>query len=884
MKIEHLEVWNWQGLEHLCLTDFADRLNLIVGPNGAGKSRLFTALEAAFFEYYSGSAIHKMEWQTLGSQELPRVRLRFTIAGTTWTLEKQYVKKQFARISGGDTTLENDAAECKLQELIGSDGAGKRKPADIPMKGIWPLLWVPQHASHCAPSQHLNDASRGRLDDMLSAEAGVVSAGPLGDRVLALVNAEFARYYTHEKQMPTKDFSSAIGSLDDAEAELADAIEARDESRDQAERLAQDLSRLEIVSQELESVVTELDETLGYRKEAETYAGELENRESTVRVRGLELDQIQADLATRVQREQDHADVLKESQSLDSRLERARERHQIAEAGVKEAEDQVDSRTELFDSAQQSAMQAEQQAVRRRLTETLEKETNRLVAAEQDEEALVAVTRKLARLPIDENAYKSLETLDQDLRNARVALRAAAARVQVKALRDITLDGEAVPAEDTRDLVVERVRTLAIGDMVEVTIEPGGEDLSVRRQAVAIAESALRTKLGEFRVDTVAEAETQLDQRREFEREQVRLSTTLETRAPEGITLLRSQCEELRCELEGLGGPLESADETAPDAQNVRQTAMDAQDDLNSVVITRTTAFEEFSEARIRLSGLEASSEHLVDQLARLERCLSDGHDTVAFSAEVQSATDLLGESERQRNLAAKDVESCDLGDLETTCERLEKACRNKERERAQLKTRTDELRGILGRLDARELHEQVQEVEAKANSARLERDRIERRALAAQTLREALVDARDRTRDAVLSLVRDRVAPYLERVLPAHSLRVEEGWDVAGVRSADGLNLDFKDLSGGIKEQVALTIRFALAESLAGDGTLPIVLDDPLVHTDPERLKTMIKLLDHASRNDLQIIILSCDEADYSTLGEDRRFRLDAGGVVTVV
>jgi len=63
------------------------------------------------------------------------------------------------------------------------------------------------------------------------------------------------------------------------------------------------------------------------------------------------------------------------------------------------------------------------------------------------------------------------------------------------------------------------------------------------------------------------------------------------------------------------------------------------------------------------------------------------------------------------------------------------------------------------------------------------------------------------------------------------YELDAGERLDVLGLQS-EQLNEPFGEMSGGAQEQISLLTRIGLAEVLAADGTLPLVLDDALVNT----------------------------------------------------
>ena len=81
--------------------------------------------------------------------------------------------------------------------------------------------------------------------------------------------------------------------------------------------------------------------------------------------------------------------------------------------------------------------------------------------------------------------------------------------------------------------------------------------------------------------------------------------------------------------------------------------------------------------------------------------------------------------------------------------------------------------------------------------------------------------------------------------------------------------------MSGGAKEQFALVTRIGIAEVLAGDDRLPLILDDSLVNSDPERVQRLHRVLDRASKG-LQVILLSCNEAVFDGLGAEYQVRLE--------
>ncbi len=66
--------------------------------------------------------------------------------------------------------------------------------------------------------------------------------------------------------------------------------------------------------------------------------------------------------------------------------------------------------------------------------------------------------------------------------------------------------------------------------------------------------------------------------------------------------------------------------------------------------------------------------------------------------------------------------------------------------------------------------------------------------------------------------------------------------------------------LSRGTRDQLYLAVRVGLIDALSGGRKLPLILDDPCVHFDDQRLQAAMKVLEEIAR-ERQVIILTKDE-----------------------
>ena len=152
---------------------------------------------------------------------------------------------------------------------------------------------------------------------------------------------------------------------------------------------------------------------------------------------------------------------------------------------------------------------------------------------------------------------------------------------------------------------------------------------------------------------------------------------------------------------------------------------------------------------------------------------------------------------------------------------------------------------------------------------ARSDLERVEADAKAWRLLLETLRDAEREAKETFLGPVRERLQPYLRMLFPETKLQLsEDNLEIVSLQRS-GVEEPFDTLSIGAREQIAVLTRLALAELLREKGrSVVLILDDPLVNSDDERFRRMELALRKAAGSSLQIVILTCHEARYETLG----------------
>lgn len=147
------------------------------------------------------------------------------------------------------------------------------------------------------------------------------------------------------------------------------------------------------------------------------------------------------------------------------------------------------------------------------------------------------------------------------------------------------------------------------------------------------------------------------------------------------------------------------------------------------------------------------------------------------------------------------------------------------------------------------------------------------RRAAAAARLFETLTRHRDAARRAYAEPLTAAIERLGRLVFGADfAVALDEDWSIAS-RTLGGTTLPFEALSLGAQEQLGILSRLAAAELVAQDEGVPLIIDDALGYSDPERLQTMGAAIAAVGRT-CQIIVLTCTPGRYRHVGEARSIR----------
>jgi len=299
---------------------------------------------------------------------------------------------------------------------------------------------------------------------------------------------------------------------------------------------------------------------------------------------------------------------------------------------------------------------------------------------------------------------------------------------------------------------------------------------------------------------------------------------------------------------EGLAEEVERAEKTVKECQAEKQekdeSVLDVREEIARLTGQLTAQHDSLKE--LQDDGLSQE-----DRLEKRKRLLKDYKAAEQFYEALEEETE---EKEKRPEEAFGRAERKvkELGDRERTkTEQL----------------RTDE--GQLRSLAEEGLYERESELTERLAELQKQEARLRVDAEAIKLLKLLKDHFQQEALDLLVEPVRRIVEPnFLRLVGPKYdAIRLDRGMCPSTVTVAGwGEEADSTALSFGTQEQLAFLVRLALGELLAQDERMAVVLDDPLVNTDPARFDEALGIIQEASQK-TQVLILTCHETAYAGL-----------------
>jgi len=901
MKLVSTEINNFRvhsGDEPLKVC-FDERLHVIHGPNEAGKSTVMEAVAACLFQKstLTGNA-HKAMQPDDGSK--PEIQVVFERGGKEYKVRKQFkgqsgtcelTVSQDGRV---ESTANGSDAEEQLNEALNLPSAGRGDRKEDQM-AHWRLLWVNQGASKQEPTGQINDETRDDLQGILTAETDGTVLSPEEAAWIAELEKAVNACFTSTGKTKTGSRTAVLAEeVEELVSELRGAKERVSSVESDSDRYVANGLKLKEIEEKLPGFREQMESQREQEKASETLAQQVKEIQASFQLEQRDLDAVRARLeelnrlAKAIEtRNAKLLTVVQAIAALDNQLDEDR---QLRETRIKER----DTADDAFTVARRMTLRTQAHAALLRSRADLATRQADLDKAQAIARETKDLEKQIASSPVEESDVEQLREKDAELGRVQAALEAASAKVTIDSSELTKLvqgdDAEALQPGETHERLLDQETRIAVGDeTASITVIPGGEDLGERRDRVADAERDIRNRLTELGIESVDAAKEKLRDRQSLEGKLQLAESRLADVAGDGVealedlrdtankTMESSEAElgrhsqhndqELPEELEAAEQEVRTRAAAESDSESHRDLARGKLQDLDARIASTK------ADHGVRVEEQKGLESQIKDDQRLLDALASEHGDAEKATEQIEAMEAQLADLTTKRDDLKRGLDKLQPDLIEAEIARLGRALSSSEDEK---RTVENEQNGRLGGLTANDavgLNEHSGDLKGRVESARDELAREERQAEAMRLLFETAQSCREQMTRQIMEPLRSKVEPLLRVVFGGAQLDFQVN-DTCGSLSLkplvrSGVQDTFDRLSVGTQEQVGIAVRLALALVLAEEhgGRMPVVLDEPFVNTDPQRLERALAMLNYV-REDLQVILLTCDFGDYRALG----------------
>jgi hypothetical protein len=872
MKLHRLVLKNYRGIEHREI-DFPDHgVVVISGANEIGKSSMVEALDLLLESRDRSTKKEVKQVKPTHVDVGSEVTAEISTGPYRFVYHKRFHKKCETQL----TVLE------PRREQHSGDEAHDRVQAML-TETVDTELWRAQRVLQSASTDAVNlsgcDALTRALDVAAGDAAALSGTEPL---LIDRIDTEYGRYFTPTGR-PTGEWTAAIKALEAAHAEVEQCAAAVAEVDDRVQRHArltvelaelaqrqQEASARQTAAQAAADAIAALAEQV---REAELIAAAATATSTASTAAHTERERLRTETDSRT------AAVA----ALETEAREAAEAQAMARDVATEADAVVEQANQLLADAQQrveTTRRAVDELGRRDETQRLSARLTKIDAALHDRDG---IAQELSTIAVTDESLRQIEKAAAAVERAEGQLALVSATVEFVAATDIELvigdQRVALPTGESWSTVANTTTEVEVPGILTARVTPGMSVLDIQAQYAA-AQQDLAAGLAAAQVADLAAARSTDQRRRELQSARDQLTATLAGLCgDDDVEQLRSRLAELRS-LPAFSGDvtidagtarteLDEAEagrvKAGADCETHRRVAALALSKLTEVSTQATRLQDKLVTQRAELAVV-------VDRLTQQRATIADDKLTATADADALTAHTAAGrvaELAEQLAAAAPEAVAAELTEAVEAAavlrERHDEIARALHEIASQLTVFGTE--GRKGKLDVAEIQ---------CEHARDDHDRVGRRARAVQLLREVMVRHRDTTRLRYVEPFRSELQ-RLGRPVFGPSFEVDVDSDLCILnRTLDGCTVPYESLSGGAKEQLGILARLAGAALVAKEDSVPILIDDALGFTDPQRLVKMAAVFDTLGERG-QVIVLTCTPGRYDGIKDAQRIELCA-------
>ena len=884
MRIHRVRLRNYRGVIDNTVEFPTEGVTIVEGANEKGKTCIPEAIDLILERLDSSRAKPIRDVKPVHREEAPEVEIEVSAGDYRFVYRKRWLRRP-------ETTL--IVTEPRPEQLSG-------RPAHDRVRGIleetldhelWRALRIEQWTGTNRPGEIILPTLHVRsLVDALDVAVGGDATGDGEDHLWRRICDEREKYWTATGRVKQErnDLKGRVVDSRARVAELEGRLQEIAQDAAQVAYLRADRARLVATRQECDRAEQELGSGVAA---AERLRGEVERLDSEHRAATAHRDRI-------VSEQRRRGDLVKAHDSRTTELaeleEEARQAAPVIEAAIaqsREAESALEEAHRALSAAEvdHTAARGDHEHHRSLIDyEQLRERWQRTMAAQ---DSLRDAESYLESARVSDELVARIEEAHIAVVRSEGAVQSAGVRLEGIALSEITMriDGEEVrfTAGEAIEQIVAKGMEFSVPGVAELAIRAGTDSRSLVTE-LSRAREEFRNLCASGGVSDLAEARRAVADRKEAERTRqeaiAAVKRDLRDLTPE---VLQEKIEEIgrrtaRYAAERPSDPLLPAtyEEAKQIAGEMKDLLAERQARYRMRQADAEAAAKRRSEQELRKATLEGKIGNARGALEEAERQLtvarkgrSDsglGEDLRLAEARVDAALGLLAR-------AREDLSAADPDSLRILLDNARAASRRAAQDLGRNEDEERDLRASLKLRGEEGLYTRLGEAQRQMRRLQRQHERLEARAEAAALLHAKFGARRQESRLRYHAPLTERIEEF-GRIVFGSRFKVELGDDLEVVRrTLDGVILDVDQLSAGAREQLGLLSRLACAVIVSPDGGgAPVIIDDALGWSDPDRLSRMGAAIAVAGRQ-CQIIILTCTPGRYAHVGNAEVVRLPA-------
>jgi DNA repair exonuclease SbcCD ATPase subunit len=870
MKFLRLRIANYRGITASDVKFSAVGITLVQGPNEVGKTSLGEAI-GLLFEYLDSSKHRDIEAICpVHRDEGPEIELQAESGPYAFNYFKRFHKKPETKLTVTRPKPENytgreahESAEAILRETLDID--------------LWKALAIQQGDAIDQPIL----TKQTSLSTALDKAAGGRPADPREEGLFEKVREEYALYFT-DNGAERKELKEARRLQEDTQTKVA-------EIEQQICDLEQDIDRAAILQRELGQLKRREDEltkeVFAHTSSLEEI-GVLENVLAAARLK-LESEQKSVQVARRDKdARQGLIDAVARATKAHGDLQ---ESNSMLLPAVGQAEEDFKKAQATLDEADKKRKEADAHAALRRadfdyfnnklhldqLGERKERIDQARKKAAQAEEAL-------ARNKVNSRILQAIQEAEKDLLTAKAKMEMGAPHVLLHSLAECCVMIDDVDTTlvkgDKRSLPVADSLRLSLPRKLDIEITAGSSSEKLQKKVddtQLVLENACKdagvSGPDEARkaFEERGEASRQVKNKEQIEKDSLR-DLTYEQLERKLLSLQQSVPDYLakRVRKPTIGPDLDSAKKERVNAESEQQKANGnletVRKSLDATRDVRDGLRAKYQEGRVQLELLAKDLKRVSENVDRARQSAPD--DTLETT--LTNAVRAVDSEESAVRSAEASLKAKNPERVKTLAETAKGSLLTTQNRRNAAQTELTEVQTRLKIHGEEGLHEKLHASQTNLERIETKNQSRFRRAASAKCLFDTMHEERDKARRAYVAPLKEKIE-RLGRLVFDDSFQVDISDELQiASRTVKGVTVPFDSLSGGTKEQLSLIFRLACSMIVAKDGGTPLILDDALGYTDPERLRLMGAVLAKAAK-ECQIVIFTCVPDRYSNVGE---------------